>query len=183
MYISSLFILFLFLYSISVYNYSLIDLLLLLFLPSVYPFPHPPPHPTLSSLLLPSSPQTIDELQVRVTAISLKIEEATNQSAEVEESLHDILEVLNVKTGGENDGTATSEVIKMRAGIKNLKYEINSINIQTGVLSSIIMTRNQVAAQESHRAHKKKQDRRLNRGKQSQLRDKENDDDELDQFN
>ena len=71
---------------------------------------------------------------------------------------------MNVRTGGtgggDNDEHGTSVVVKLRSAIKVLKDEIDLINIQAGVLSSMLLTRSAAAAKDSLRNLKKKQNSR-----------------------
>lgn len=59
--------------------------------------------------------------------------------------------------GGDGDDHGTSAVVKLRTAIKVLKDEIDLITIQSGVLSSVLLTRSAVAAKEGLRNFKKKQ--------------------------
>ena len=64
--------------------------------------------------------------------------------------------------GGDNDEYGTSTVVKLRSAIKVLKDEIDLINIQSGVLSSVLLTRSASAAKEGLRNLRKKQNSRPN---------------------
>ena len=114
-----------------------------------------------------------------MTATILKIEISTNASAEIDEKLESVLEALNLKTGGDGIGdtgdTGSSQVVKLRTGIKTLKDEIDLITVQTGVLSSILLTRNALREKENSRLRKKKQQIRQNYGKHKN-REKKNGD-------
>ena len=84
----------------------------------------------------------------------------------MEQKLEEVLEALNSKTGGDGQGRDVGEggssiVIRLRNGIKTLKDEINLINIQTGVLSSILLTRNALKSKENFREKIKKQNQKL----------------------
>lgn len=110
--------------------------------------------------------QAIDIFHSRIAAISIKIENRSNESAEMEQKLEEVLEALNSKTGGDGQGRDVGEggssiVIRLRNGIKTLKDEINLINIQTGVLSSILLTRNALKSKENFREKIKKQNQKL----------------------
>ena len=59
--------------------------------------------------------------------------------------------------GGDGDEHGTSVVVKLRTAIKVLKDEIGLITIQSGVLSSVLLTRSAAAAKDSLRNFKKKQ--------------------------
>ena len=114
--------------------------------------------------------QAIDIFHSRIAAISIKIENRSNESAEIEQKLEEVLEALNSKTGGDGHGTEPGEggnsiVIRLRNGIKALKDEINLINIQTGVLSSILLTKNALKSKENFRQKIKKRSQRLKNGK------------------
>lgn len=62
--------------------------------------------------------------------------------------------------GGDSDEHGTSIVVKLRSAIKTLKDEIDLINIQSGVLSSVLLTRAAAAAKDGLRNLKKKQNSR-----------------------
>lgn len=101
--------------------------------------------------------------------------------------MEEIIESLNVKTGGDGitEGTNnTSTTIKIKAGIKNLKDDINLITIQTGVLSSILLTRNSLRMKENFMLQKKKQILRRKFDKHSEnkikkIEEEEDDDDDI----
>lgn len=110
----------------------------------------------------------------------MKIEISTNASAEIDEKLESVLDALNLKTGGDGIGGdpgegGSSQVVKLRTGIKTLKDEIDLITVQTGVLSSILLTRNALREKENSRLRKKKQLLRQNYGKHKN-REKKNGD-------
>ena len=93
----------------------------------------------------------------------------------------EILEILNVKTGGDgiSDGTNnTSTTIKIKTGIKNLKNDINLITIQTGVLSSILLSRDLLRMKENFTLQKKKQISRRKFDKHSEMKKNENDEED-----
>jgi hypothetical protein len=120
-----------------------------------------------------------------MTATILKIEISTNASAEIDEKLESVLEALNLKTGGDGIGgdageSGSSQVVKLRTGIKTLKDEIDLITVQTGVLSSILMTRNALREKENSRLRKKKQLLRQNYGKHKNREKKSGDYDDDD---
>ena len=62
--------------------------------------------------------------------------------------------------GGDGDEHGTSVVVKLRSAIKVLKDEIDLINMQSGVLSSVLLTRSAAAAKDGLRNLKKKQNSR-----------------------
>lgn len=99
--------------------------------------------------------------------------------------MEDVLEALNLKTGGDGSGMEPGEggsslAVRLRNGIKTLKDEINLINIQTGVLSSILLTRNALKSKENYRQKIKKQNQKLKNGRFKNSKKNSNDDNDED---
>ena len=112
----------------------------------------------------------MDAFQSKIFETTEKIEKSNNASAEIEEKLENVLEALNIKIGGDGTGgtdgdSGTNIVMKMKLGIKNIKEEIDFITVQSGVLSSILLSRNLLQMKENLISENKKQLLRRNYGK------------------
>ena len=123
----------------------------------------------------------MDAFQLKILETTEKIEKSNNVTAEIEEKLEIVLEALNLKIGhdgkGGSDGdNSTNVVMKMKIGIKNIKEEIDFITVQSGVLSSILLSRNLLLMKENLISENKKQLIRRNYGKNP--KNKKYDDDE-----
>jgi uncharacterized coiled-coil DUF342 family protein len=83
--------------------------------------------------------QNLESLQERQSTISKRVETLSGEAAEVEDKLQEVLEALDVKSGGRDGSDSTNALVRMKEGIKELKEETAEMNMRIGVLAASLL--------------------------------------------
>jgi hypothetical protein len=110
--------------------------------------------------------KAIDKYQEKISLITQKIENSSNNYSEIDDKCTDVIEQLNIKSGGENSigENSTSIVVKIKEGIKNLKIDIKMMTIHSGFLAATLLSKKKIQSDENLIKLKNK---RKNRSKHS----------------
>jgi hypothetical protein len=143
-----------------------------------------------------SSIQEVDDKQVRLGELSKRVDESSAKLSKAEELLEDINEKLNSKLGTDGTGDAAtgaggSATIRIKEAIKSVKDEIKSMDLQAGLLSHNLLSKQisnaQIKAlQRSNRRKNQAANGAVGKRNKSGSRDMENsaeNDDDLDGLN
>jgi Intra-flagellar transport protein 57 len=78
----------------------------------------------------------MEELESKSSGTSEKVAKLTNDLTELTEKLEDIKESFETKDSGIND---TSPLVRIKAGLQQIKSEINAFDLRIGVVSHSLL--------------------------------------------